>query len=688
MSISDPFIKRPIMTSLVMISILVFGVIAYKALPVSDLPNVDYPTIQVKVSYPGANPSTMSSTCATPLEQEFMTIEGLEIISSQSTTGSTVIVMQFDLNRPIDSAAIDVQAAINRAQPKLPQNLPYNPTYEKVNPAAAPILYLALTSPTMTLAELYDYGNTFFGQRISMINGVSQVQTYGSPFAARIQINPEEITAIGIGLDQVTAAIKEANVDLPTGTLFGDKNEYTIDVDGQLLQGKKYEDITIKNEDGSIVKIAQVGRAFDSLQKDKFSIEYATTKDKVPSVILAIRKQVGENTVRVIDDINEILPGLMKQAPPSLKMHNFYDKAKFIQAGVDDVQLTLFIAFILVIFIIYFTLGKITNTIIPVLVLPLSMLGTFCVMYFFNYSIDILSLLALTLSIGFLVDDAIVVLENNVRHVQEGMTPMDATFKGSTEIGFTIVSTSLCLAAVFLPMLLLGGIVGRIFREFAMVICIAIVFSTILALTFTPLLCSRFIPKKVDGEKPSFAEKFANWITKKLLTVYERSLKTALNNGKKVLLIGLASIIGSAFVFVAIPKDFLPEDDESFLTGFIHSDDGTSPFQMKRYQDEAVAKVLQDPAVDSLMAVTALQQDNEGLLFVNLKSFSERGPIDKVIARLMETLYPFAGFNSFLATIPLINLQSGTGLQKGLYQYSLTSIHQEDINKYTDQIIQ
>ncbi len=681
MSLSEPFIRRPVMTTLVMATILFFGIISYENLPVSDLPNVDYPTIQVTVSNPGSNPETMACTCATPLEREFMTIEGLDTITSQSITGSTTIILQFVLNRSMDAAGEDVQAAINRAQPNLPQDLPYNPTYRKVNPAATPILYIAITSESMDLAELYDYGNTFIGQRLAMIEGVSQVITYGEPYAARIQINPAQLAGMDIGINEVASAVEKGNVDMPTGTIYGRKNEFTIDIDGQLMRAEGYNQLVLKAKDGSIVKVSDIGRALNSLENDKYYLNYMSRTANQPCVIIAIQRQPGENTVAVIQRIDKLLPTIQKQLPSSLIYHRVYDQSLNIFQSVEDVKHTLLIAFILVVIIIYLTLGKLLNTVIPVLALPLSIIGTFTVMYLLNFSIDILSLLALTLSIGFLVDDAIVVLENNVRHVQQGEAPLDAALAGSKEIAITILSMTLCLISVFIPMIFMGGVVGRLFREFALTIVIAIALSGIISLTLSPLLCRFFIPKHDPNKKKNFIERMVDKSNEKMLNTYKRGLTWTMKHRFTMLIIGLSCVVLSFFLYTQLPKGFLPNDDVSFLRGFTKARDGTSPFGMEDYQKKVGNIILDDPAVDYLVNASSVESDNEGLMFIRLKPYKERGRQDKVIERLMTSLYFVPGVNSFISELPTINLQIGSNV-RALYQYCLTAISQENLNKY------
>lgn len=675
------------MTILVMLTILVIGSLAYKKLPVSDLPNVDYPTIQVQVSYPGANPETMASTCAVPLEREFMTINGLVSLTSNSALGSTQLILQFNLDKSIDSAALDVQAAINRAQPYLPGDLPYNPTYQKVNPSATPIMYLVVASDTMTQAELYDYGNTYIGQRLNMVEGVSEVDTYGSPYAARIQVDPEKLAAMNIGIDEVADAIREGNVDKPVGVLYGPKMEYTIDVNGQLTTGEEYNQLSIKTKDGNILKVSHIGHGLDSQQGDKYYAHFLNEKVDKPAVVLAILRQPGMNTVNIINNIYEILPEIKKTLPSSLEFYSLFDKSESIKESVKDVQTSLMIAFLLVVAVIYLLLGKMFDTITPALALPMSIVGTFAVMYLLNFSIDILSLMALTLSIGFLVDDAIVVLENNVRHVYMGQKPLDAAISGSKEICMTIISMTLCLAAVFIPLLFMGGVIGRLFKEFALTIMIAVSISGFISLSLTPLLCSRFIPPHDEHERKTSMEKIADSINEKMLSVYKKCLGFTMQHRITMLIIGIFCITSSIALFFLLPKDLLPNDDVGFLNAYTHARDGTSPFDMINYQKEVGEIILEDKAVESIVSIAASSYDNEGFVFIRMKPFKERGRQELIEKRIYSKLMTIPGVNSFISEVPLINLQVGTS-QKGLYQYVLTSLDQETLNAHTDTFIE
>jgi len=685
MNLSEPFIRRPVMTILVMISILFFGFIAYGMLPVSDLPNVDLPTIEVSVSYPGASPQTMANSVATPLEQQFSGIEGVQTIFSTSNNGSTTIVIQFVLSRNLDGASTDVQAAISRAQPNLPSNLPNNPTYEKVNPASTPVLYYVLYSPNMTAGQLYDYGNTFIGQRLTMVEGVSNVITYGSPYAVRVQVDPEKLAAKNIGIDQVTQTLKQGNVDLPLGTLWGPNENFVVDADGQLFTAEPYSELIIKNQDGTLVKIKDIGTALDSVQNDKFFDNYVT-KDKTRScIILGIQRLPGSNTVKVVDGVKDVLKKMKPQIPDTLEIITLYDQSVSIMDGVDDVKLTLIFAFFLVVLIIYIFLGKALNTIIPALSLPIAIFGTFALMYIYGFSVDLLSLLAITLSIGFLVDDAIVVLENNVRHVQFGESPMEAAIKGSKEISVTVLSMTLCLVAAFIPMLFMGGVIGRLFREFGVTIVTVVLISGFVSLTLTPLLSSLFI-RPYSEENKTRMERFSDRLTERLKRIYKPCLEWAMDNRIIMLIIGLLSIVFSLILFIAVPKEFIPDDDIGFIQGFTVARDGTSPYLMDRYHQDLNQSIMENPNVESIISISSYTNPNQGLLFLRLKPFGKRAPMKQVIKDLTLKMKDKVGINSYFSTLPLINLQVGTTAQ-ALYQYSLTSIDQKGLYEYAPKLL-
>ncbi len=686
--ISQLFIKRPVMTTLVMIAILFFGIIAYKKIPVSDLPNVNYPAITVSVEYPGANPSIVANNVVSPLERQFLTIEGVQSIASTSSTGSATIVLQFVLDKSIDSAALDVQNAINTAGPELPQNLPYAPTYDKTNPSQTPILYFAVASDTMPQHELYGYAYTHIGERLSTISGVAQVVVYGSPFAVRVQVNPQKLAAKQIGIDEVADAIKNANVNIPTGTLFGKTGEFTINVDGQLNQAAYYDSIIIKNDTGNIVRVRDVGKSLDSTNDDKQYLRYLSSDTDRACVIFGILTQPGVNSMKVISAINTVLPKLEASLPGSVSLYRVFDKAVYIQEAVHDVEMTLCVAFLLVVLVIFFYLGKPMNTLIPAMALPVIIVGTVAAMYLLGFTVDILSLLAITLSIGFLVDDAIVVLENIVRHVEAGMPPFEAALKGSKEIGFTIVSMTLSLCSAFIPLLFMDGVIGKLFHEFAVVIVAAVLISGFISLTFTPMLCSRLVRPHHQQNKKTFMERFSEKFNLVLVTFYEKTLVVVLRHPKVTLFAGACSVVLSIALFKFLPADFLPPDDIGFIVAHTQAAAGTSPFQMMKYQDELTRKIKNHPAIESIISIGALPDDNKGEMFIQLKPYKKRPSMPKIIEDLQNTFQMFPGVQTYIKPLPLIDLQVSTTDIKFPYQYTLQSLDQTLLYQSTDTLIQ
>jgi HAE1 family hydrophobic/amphiphilic exporter-1 len=678
-NISALFIHRPIMTILVMAAILFFGMLSYQALPVSDMPNVEYPTVQVTASYPGADPNTMTNSVTVPLEKKFTTVQELVSMASTTNTGSTTIVLQFTLDRSIDAAAQDVQAAINQASQQLPQNLPYAPTYTKVNPSDTPILFLAVMTETLTLGDLYDYANTVIAQQINIVPGVSQVIVYGYPYAVRVQVDPQKLAAKGLGLYEVGNIIKSQNPYIPVGTVFGGRTEYTIDVDGQIGTAGGYNPIILKNDNGAITRLQDVGWALDSIQEDKFYAHYVTDKKDIASIIVAVQKQPGANALTIIDQINIMLPKLLRELPGSVEVIRFFDKSEFILESVADVQLTVLVAFILVVIIIFLYLGRPMNTLIPTLALPMSIVGTFIFMYLFNFSIDILSLLAISLSIGFLVDDAIVVLENIVRHVEMGEEPMQAALNGSREICFTVLSMTLCLISVFIPMLFMGGIVGKIFFEFAVTIVTAVLISGMISLSLTPMLCSRLVPPKHESDKKTRVERMSEKLNETLVKKYEKSLNFLLGHRMIVVLVGVAAMVGGVFLFQKLPKDLFPPDDLGLIQGLTQTKDGTSTFQMIENQKILTSMIRDNPNIEAIHSVGAYPVDNQGLLYIHLKPYKKRLPMPVMIRDLYAQLYELPGVKTFLKSVPLINLQVGATTISGDYQYTLQSLNPKDL---------
>jgi len=558
MNMSRPFIERPVMTTLVMLAILIFGIMAFRLLPVNDLPNVDFPTIQVSAGLPGASPETMASSVATPLEKQFSTIDGLDSMTSTNILGGSTITLQFSLRRNLDAAAQDVQAAISRAQRQLPVQMPAPPSYQKVNPALTPILFVVITSPTLPLSTLDDYAEIMMSQRISMVDGVAQVMVFGSQtYAVRVQLNPDKLASRQVGLDQVGQAIVAGNSNLPTGVLYGPNQAFTVQTNGQLFNAAAYRELIVAYRNGSPVRLKDVGRVLDSVQNDKVAAWYFNKKGAQRSLMLAVQRQPGTNTVQVASAVKKLLPIFRQQLPASVEFQILYDRSQSIRESINDVEFTLIVAVVLVILVIFFFLRNLSATIIPSLALPFSIMGTFAVMSLFGYSLNNLSLMALTLSIGFLVDDAIVMLENIFRHQEMGEDVRTATLNGSQEIGFTILSMTLSLAAVFLPILFMGGILGRLFHEFAVTIAAAVLISGLVSLTLTPLLSSRVL-KNPGQVRHGRAYKTIERVIESTLGFYKTTLRWAL--GHRLPLIFFSGVILAATVvlFSRIPKGFIP----------------------------------------------------------------------------------------------------------------------------------
>jgi HAE1 family hydrophobic/amphiphilic exporter-1 len=573
-------IRRPVTTTLFMFAILLFGIMSYRLLPVSDLPNVDFPTILVSASLPGASPETMASAVATPLEKQFSTIEGLDSMTSQSSQGNTRITLQFSLNRSLDAAAQDVQAAIAQAARQLPPDLPAPPSYRKVNPADQPVLYLALVSPTLPLSQTDEYAETLMAQRISMVSGVAQVQVYGSQkYAVRIQLSPQRLASTGIGIDQAAQAVAAGNVNLPTGVLWGSDRAFTVQATGQLNDAKAYRPLVVAYRGGAPVRLEQLGRVIDSVENDKVASWYNMER----GIVLAIYRQPGTNSVEVVDSIKKILPSLKAQMPASVELHTLYDRSVSIRESIRDIKLTLLLALALVVLVIFLFLRNLSTTVIPSLALPMSIIGTFTVMYLLGYSLDNLSLMALILSVGFVVDDAIVMLENIVRHAEHGEGVMEAALKGSREIGFTILSMTMSLAAVFIPVLFMGGIMGRLLHEFSVTIVTAVLISGFVSLTLTPMLSSRFIkpPQEVrHGRLYNYFERFF----KGMHSAYEWSLGEVLRHRRTVLVFTIVILGVTVYLFKVMPKGFLPSEDTGQIFAFTEAEEGISYEAMAQHQ--------------------------------------------------------------------------------------------------------
>jgi HAE1 family hydrophobic/amphiphilic exporter-1 len=670
MSVPELFIRRPVMTTLVMSAILLFGFIGYTLLPVSDLPSVDYPTIQVSVNFPGASPETMASSVATPLEKQFSTIAGVDSMSSISAQGVSQITIQFSLDRNIDAAAQDVQAAITLAAKQLPPNLPTPPTYRKVNPADSPIIYLAMSSPTLPLSTVDNYAENMLAQRISMVNGVAQVSVYGSQqYAVRIEVDPNKLAAYGLGIDQVELAVQQGNVNQPLGTLYGQHQAFTVQANGQLERAADYRPMIVAYRNGNPVRLRELGQVLDSVQNDKVASWYNNTR----AIVLAVQRQPGANTVEVADNIQKMLPQFRRQIPAAVKLEVLFDRSQSIRASVADVKHTLFLAICLVIMIIFIFLRNLSATVIPSLALPMSIIGTFAAMSLLGYSLDNLSLMALTLCVGFVVDDAIVMLENIVRHMELGEAPMVAAFNGSREIGFTIISMTLSLSAVFIPILFMSGLLGRLLHEFAMTIVIAVLVSGFVSLTLTPMLCSRFV-HAAHGQKHgrlfNFFERFFDGFRNQ----YDRSLQAVMRHRFAMLMLSLVILVATLFLFYVIPKGFFPDEDTGQIFAITEASQDISFDAMSAHQRAAAKIVAADPNIDGFMSSIGANGSsavlNQGRMFMRLKPASERKlSANQIIQELRPKLATIPGISVYLQNPPLIRV--GGNLTKSLYQFSL-----------------
>ncbi len=672
MSISELFIRRPIMTTLVMIGILLLGIMAYRLLPVSDLPNVDFPTIQVTATLPGASPETMASAVATPLERQFSTIAGLDSMNSTNALGVTLITLQFALNRDIDAAAQDVQAAIAKTARQLPQDMPSPPSYQKVNPADQPVLFLALSSSTLPLSTVNEYAETFMAQRISMVSGVAQVQVFGSQkYAVRAQLDPKILASRLIGIDEVANAIQRGNVNLPTGTLYGSHQAFTVETNGQLTEAGAFRSLIVAYRNGSPIRLDELGKVIDSVENDKVASWYNNTR----AIILAIYRQPGTNTVEVVDAIKNLLPHFRIQMPGSVELNILYDRSVSIHNSVNDVKFTLFLSLCLVVMVIFLFLRNLSATIIPSLALPMSIIGTFAIMYLLEYSLDNLSLMALTLSVGFVVDDAIVMLENIIRHMEKGEKVFQAALNGSKEIGFTIVSMTLSLVAVFIPVLFMGGIIGRLLHEFAVTIGVAVLVSGFVSLSLTPMLCSRFLrPQNTETHGRLYIVLERSF--EHMRNAYDWSLKRVLNHRFATIVISNTIFVLTIILFIRFSYGFLPSEDLGQIFGFTEGAQGISFDSMKQHQQDLAAIVGQDPNIDSFMSSVGAGgfsgAGNSGRILIRLKPRSQRRlSADEIIQELRPKLARIPGIQVFLRNPPPISI--GGQLTKSQYQFTLQS---------------
>ena len=676
MSLPELCIRRPVMTTLLMAAILLFGVMGYRLLPVSDLPNVDYPTIQVNAALPGASPETMASSVATPLERQFSTIAGLDSMTSSSYQGVTTITLQFNLSRNIDAAAQDVQASITQAQRLLPQNMPTPPSFQKVNPAEQAVLYMAVYSETLPLSTVDEYAETFMANRISMVSGVAQVSVYGAQkYAVRVQFDPDALAGRGLGIDEAVQAVQQANVNLPTGTLDGSKRAFTVQATGQLEDAAAFRPMIIAYRNGAPVYLNEVANVIDGVQNDKAANWY----DGVRGMVLAIQRQPGTNTVEVVDSIQKLLPQLRREIPAAIQLQTLYDRSQGIRASVNDVKFTLWLTVCLVVLVIFLFLRNVSATIIPSLALPMSIVGTFAVMYLLGYTVDNLSLMALVLSVGFVVDDAIVMLENIVRHMEHGESVLEAARNGSREIGFTIISMTLSLAAVFIPVLFMGGIVGRLLHEFSVTIMAAVLVSGFVSLTLTPMLSSRFLrAHQQHGRLFRATERGFD----ALLRGYDWTLRGALRHRFATLMVSVLILGATVYIYLLMPKGFLPSEDSGEIIGFTLAQQGISFDSMKQHTVALLGILRQDPNVDNVMAFAgtggALGGLNSGFFFAHLKDHPERrSSTDQVIAELRPNLARVPGLLAFMQNPPPIRI--GGQLTKSLYQFTLQAVDTKEL---------
>lgn len=685
MNLSAPFILRPVMTSLVTLAILVIGLIAFEKIPVSNLPDVNYPTITVNVNFPGANPQIMANTVATPLEKQFMTIPGIRSVTSANTLGASNIILEFDININIDLAAVDVNTAIGAARAQLPPNLPQEPTFKKVNPSSTPILYIAVASPTMRIGELYDYASTFLGQRISIIEGVSQVQAYGSPFAVRTQVMPEAISSLGLTMQDVASTLATQNQYQPLGQFDGITTSQYIYDNGGLFSADSYKPLVVAYRNGSPVKIEDIAEVVDSLQNDRSTRRYIDSQVDYPSVTLGIQRQPGANAVKVADAIKKLLPVLEKQLPGSVQMFIIFDRSESIVESIHEVEFTLLIAFLLVILVIFLYLGSIRETIIPSLVMPLSVIVTFGCIYYLGYTLDNLSLLALTLSIGFIIDDAIVVLENIVRRVEQGEDPFKAALEGSKQISFTILSMTLSLVAVFIPLIFMGGLIGKLFQEFAITLTIVTIASGIISLTLTPMLCSLFIPPR-DIQNQNKLSLLSSKLNEWMLNGYKKALSGVFRHQKLVICVGIGSVVLSIILFKILPTDFIPDEDIGFIIAYTEADQGTSSMMMQSYQQQIVDILRKEPSIETIASNSGTPQYRQGIIFIKLIPKINRKPIGELIKEYNAKLLQIPGVNVFLKNVPMIDLNIGPQV-RGAFQYLMQSLDTKELYEAAENMI-
>src|SRR5450631_3544499 len=685
MNISETCIRRPVLTTLLTASLIVFGAFAYRLLPVAALPAVDFPTIQITAQFPGASPETMAASVASPIERQLSTISGISSMSSSSALGIAQITIQFDLGRNIDGAALDVQTALATAARLLPVEMTIPPSFRKVNPGDFPVLYVSLRSDTMPLSAVDEYAETVLAPQLSQLPGVAQVLVYGAQkFAVRVQVNPVQAAARNISLDDVRNVVAKTNSSTPVGTLTGPKQSVTLTATSAIEHAADYRDVVVAYRNGAPIKLNEVARVIDSVENDKV----ATWFNDARSIVLAVQRQPDANTVAVVDMVREKLPQMRAQVPPSIEMAPLFDRSISIRAAVHDVQITLMIAIALVIMVIFLFLRKVSATIIPALAVPVSLIGTCAALYAFGFSINNMTLLALTLSVGFVVDDAIVMLENIVRHIEGGMRPFEAALKGSREIGFTIVSITFSLIAVFIPVLLMGGMVGRVFREFAVSIAVAIIISGFVSLTLTPMLCARVLSSHHEGEKQNFVLRAFERFFEFLLSSYQWTLDRVLAYKSIMLGVTVATLAGTIALYIVVPKGFFPTEDTGYVIGITEGNTDIAYRAMADHQRKVADIVRADQAVAYVNSTVGAggpnTVGNSGRMLVALKPRSERDSLSVILARLRTKANVVAGMQIFFQPIQNINL--GGKLSKSQYQYTLQSNDTEALYRITPEL--
>ena len=682
MNISAPFIHRPVATVLLMVGLLLCGVAAYRLLPVAALPSVNYPTIQVTAQLPGADPQTMASSVATPLEQQFSQIPGVTQLTSSSALGVTQLTIQFELSRDVDSAAEDVLAAINAASPYLPLNIPYPPTIRKVNPADTPVMILALTSDSLPLTTVDAYAENILVPKIAQISGVGLVGLGGQQKPAiRVQVDPQALANRGISLEDVRNVISQANVDLPKGTLNSPRQSFTLSTNDQLLKPEAYNDLIVAYRNGAPVRIRDIGKAIDGPENDLVAGWYNNKR----AIIVAIQREPGANVIETVERIKSLLPQLQASIPPAIKINVVSDRTQTIRASVADVQFTLMLTVVLVVMVIFVFLRTLRATLIPAITIPLSLIGTFAVLYALNYSLDNLSLMALSIAVGFVVDDAVVVIENIARHLEIGASPSDAALAGSGEIGFTITSITLSLIAAFIPLFLMGGYIGRLFQEFAVTVSVALILSLVISLTLTPMLCARLLKSDAEASHGMLYRLLERGFDR-LLGYYERTLKIALRHRFITLMVMLGTVVLTAYLYVIIPKGFFPQQDTGLIIGLAEAAQDISYPSMVQRMQALVATVQKDPAVASVASAIgsggSTASLNQGRVFIALKPHAERDvTADQVIDRLQGQLATIPGITLYMQVAQDIAI--GARVAKTQYQYTLVDADANELNRWS-----